>query len=223
VEFRLGRANLPETWLEAVARPNPANNSVHIGLRNVTKRHQELDQLRRAATYDPLTGALNREGIREVAESSLATPGDHVTYVFFIDLDGFKPVNDLHGHHAGDFVLCTIVRRLGAVLANGEHLARLGGDEFAIVGGAAADVLRFRLETERLASVISEPIALDHGSAVVSVTASIGSVTASTDSTVDELFDAADRDMYRHKHDICYVDDSPRLSLHPQQRVHSSR
>ncbi|WP_254910066.1 GGDEF domain-containing protein [Micromonospora sp. NBS 11-29] len=151
----------------------------------VTVLHTELTTLRRALLRDPLTGLANRPGLVQ-AWTRLASARPHVVV---IDLDGFKPVNDTHGHAAGDIVLTTVADRLRTINV---VAARLGGDEFAalIPGPDPATI------AGQLARVIAEPIPLPTG-ATVTVTASIG-LAPTTGDLAASLADA-DAAMYRAK------------------------
>ncbi|WP_229403510.1 GGDEF domain-containing protein [Micromonospora okii] len=145
----------------------------------------ELAALRRAVLRDPLTGLANRAGLTQ-AWTHLAPARP---YVAVIDLDGFKPVNDTHGHAAGDIVLTTIAGRLRTVNA---VAARLGGDEFA----ALIDAPDPAAVAHRLAQVIAAPVELPTG-VTVTVTASIGLAPAVGD--LPAALGAADAAMYRAK------------------------
>ncbi|MFG2105826.1 GGDEF domain-containing protein [Micromonospora chersina] len=146
----------------------------------------ELAALHRATLRDPLTGLANRAGLAD-AWAQLAALGP---WVVVVDLDGFKPVNDTHGHAAGDLVLTAVASRLRSVHG---VAARLGGDEFAALlletNPAAA--------ARRLAAAIAAPVRLPSGVAV-SVTASIGLAPASPAGLAAALADA-DAAMYRAK------------------------
>ncbi|MEE4337370.1 putative bifunctional diguanylate cyclase/phosphodiesterase [Erythrobacter sp.] len=104
-------------------------------IREIEERRRAEAQARELAERDPLTGCLNRRSMAEVTEAlriRTAERGQAIAYAM-IDLDNFKQVNDMHGHHAGDQVLCQFADRVREVLPKSARLARLGGDEFAFV------------------------------------------------------------------------------------------
>lgn len=148
-------------------------------------RH-ELAALHRAAAHDPLTGLANRAGLTQ-AWNQLAPARP---WAMVIDLDGFKPVNDTHGHAAGDIVLTTIGHRLASVQG---VAARLGGDEFAALICDADPAAA----AHRIAAAIAAPVRLPSGVAV-SVTASIGLAPTGPAGLAAALADA-DAAMYRAK------------------------
>lgn len=119
---------------------------------------QANSELASHASTDALTGLPNRRLLLEELRRMLARGArdEHGVVVAFIDLDGFKAINDAHGHEVGDEFLFAIARRLGSALRQGDLLARLGGDEFVVIGAgplrsdalkttAAAEALRGRL------------------------------------------------------------------------------
>ncbi|KAB1112433.1 GGDEF domain-containing protein [Micromonospora aurantiaca] len=146
----------------------------------------ELAALQRCTLRDPLTGLANRAGLARSWEQLAGLR----PWVVVVDLDGFKPVNDTHGHAAGDLVLTAVASRLRSVHG---VAARLGGDEFAALlldpNPAAA--------SRQLAAAIAAPVRLPSG-VVVSVTASIGLAPASHAGHAAALADA-DAAMYRAK------------------------
>jgi diguanylate cyclase (GGDEF)-like protein len=153
----------------------------------MTEVRELHDELRHRATHDPLTGLANRSLLEQ--RLGELPPGDQVS-VLLIDLDGFKPVNDSYGHHAGDQVLIAVAERLAAWTPETGLAVRLGGDEFAVLlpGPATAD---------GLAPMLEAPIMLP-GTADVTVGASVGVATGSPEDAT-HLLRKADAAMYRTK------------------------
>lgn len=163
------------------------------------ERREHLRVLERAAMHDALTGLLGRRGLDEPLRvaARAAAPGA-CTAVLFVDLDGFKPVNDVHGHAAGDELLVVLAQRLQACARAGDAVARTGGDEFVLVllglpGAAAAEEVARRVRSE-----VAREVVLQDGSRV-SVGASVGVVTTDHPRDADDLLTAADSAMYRAK------------------------
>ncbi|MPQ98992.1 diguanylate cyclase [Modestobacter sp. I12A-02628] len=163
-----------------------------------------LAQIEKLAYTDPLTGLANRRRLEEQIEVALwdARVADTSVAVLFVDLDGFKPVNDALGHAAGDELLVRTAQRLRARLRRGDLLARLGGDEFLIALPALSrhvGQLEAQVVAQDLAGAIAQPVVV-HGTEV-RVTASIGiSISPDDGDTVGELLHAADLRMYTRKH-----------------------
>jgi diguanylate cyclase (GGDEF)-like protein/PAS domain S-box-containing protein len=148
--------------------------------------------LRRRATHDPLTGLMNREGLGAYIHAALAEQAEQVL-VGFLDLDGFKAVNDTYDHAIGDRVLATISERLRRAFRSEDVVARYGGDEFVIVcrvDPAAGDAV-IRSGVER---ALTGPILWDGGS--WDAKASVGVARGEPDDDVIELLRRADRAMY---------------------------
>ena len=180
-----------------------------IGGRASTARERRA--LRRAATHDPLTGLANRAGLLSRAGDLAQRRGAQLA-LFFIDLDGFKGVNDRYGHAAGDEVLVQAARRLqsyiGKIGGRAAIAARLGGDEFAVllplpevpseleaVSGHAARALR-----DALSQTYLVPVGPGFR-AVTGVGASIGVTLTGPDGCreLSRLLDDADAAMYAAK------------------------
>ena len=109
----------------------------HVEREQLLQQLQQANQeLARQALSDPLTGLPNRRALmQELARLfSLSERAGHPVLIAFIDLDGFKQINDIHGHEAGDRLLTIMARQLGSALRSGDMLARMGGDEFVAVG-----------------------------------------------------------------------------------------
>jgi len=155
--------------------------------------------LRARTIYDPLTGLLNRACFMENLEKSLACAardGKKVG-VAFIDLDGFKSVNDRFGHHVGDLLLTEVGRRINRAVRAADSAARFGGDEFVVlVQDERASGMR-RL-AERLSSALQEPFAVMGTD--VTVTASVGlAFYPEHGARGEQILRAADMAMYQVK------------------------
>jgi diguanylate cyclase (GGDEF)-like protein len=162
------------------------------------------EQAQSLARHDVLTGLPNRRVFTANLEAAIERTGSDGTAcsVLLIDLDGFKKVNDLHGHHMGDMVLCEVARRLEATMHKQDTVARLGGDEFAIIAEGEPDV-REHLEgmrrlAGRLISAISHPFVCS--GVETRISASLGIAACRADGgNVGSLLRAADIAMYRAK------------------------
>ncbi len=179
----------------------------YVGVQNdVTDRveaerelREERDRAHHLASHDPLTGLLNRRAFRRRGEALLnGLTGVESAVVLFIDLNGFKRVNDLHGHDFGDGVLCAVAYELRQILGPEVLLARQAGDEFLAFFTAPSSTdarARAALSASRLMSTL-----LDNDAAG-SVTASVGwSVTqAGHERPLTELISEADASMYERK------------------------
>lgn len=130
-----------------------------LNIHDTTTQHQLEQQLRFEATHDPLTGLLNRKAFADHVHRTCrqAAQNGHGVTMLFLDLDGFKTVNDSCGHETGDRVLVEAASRVAGVLAPGEVLARLGGDEFCILLEAPNPTRAVAL-AERIVATVCEPI-----------------------------------------------------------------
>jgi diguanylate cyclase (GGDEF)-like protein/PAS domain S-box-containing protein len=154
------------------------------------------------ATHDLLTGLPNRALFREIAERAIArtTRGGETLAVLFLDLDGFKLVNDGFGHDTGDRLLAHVARRLREALRLGDTVARLGGDEFVVLCEHPESKQRMLELSQRLIGVASEPFLIDDEP--ITVGASIGIAFGSSgESAIGELIREADIALYQAKHD----------------------
>ncbi|HEV7257440.1 MAG TPA: GGDEF domain-containing protein [Bosea sp. (in: a-proteobacteria)] len=151
------------------------------------------------ANHDMLTGLSNRAGLTKALDASLAQPAGRQNLAFiYLDLDGFKAVNDTHGHVVGDRLLQLVSERLRRLVRVGDLAARIGGDEFIVLSEqvATGQLKRFG---ERLIRDISQPYELDNRISV-SIGASVGIALAPEHGLdLERLMGAADRALYQAK------------------------
>jgi diguanylate cyclase (GGDEF)-like protein len=156
-------------------------------------------QLQHDATHDHLTGLPNRAHLLTTIESRLLTlkrPGSDFA-VLFLDLDGFKSVNDKMGHEAGDVLLQAVAGRLRHAVRPGDLVARLAGDEFVVVADCPPSHDAATAIARRISACLSAPFAVD--GSVVSVRASVGVAHAAPADTVEGILRVADHAMYDAK------------------------
>jgi diguanylate cyclase (GGDEF)-like protein/PAS domain S-box-containing protein len=180
-------------WLDVVTTDlgsNPNVGGVVLNARDATEARALHDELQRQATHDALTGLANRVLLHRRLNAS-----PHRVSMLLIDLDGFKEINDRHGHHTGDQVLKEVAQRLTGLLGAGELAARLGGDEFAVLLPGTDATAAGRL-AERIAALVAEPMPI--GGELITVGASVG-VSAGEPGDGDGLLREADAAMYRRK------------------------
>ena len=174
--------------------------------REIAERRQSEAEVRHLASHDHLTGLPNRREFMDVLERAIArsaSDGASCALLYF-DVDGFKPINDLHGHLVGDEVLLRIGERLRTCCDEGSTAARLGGDEFAIVVDRIADLDAAAAYAERVAVCLGKPLSLasadEHEPLQLSVRLSIGiALCPLHGSDCDDLIRAADQAMYAAK------------------------
>jgi diguanylate cyclase (GGDEF)-like protein len=166
---------------------------------DVTDRRRAESELTHQATHDPLTGLPNRVLLEDRLQQACARLHDasEAVSLLFIDLDGFKAVNDSYGHTIGDQVLIEVARRLRRIVRSVDTVARLGGDEFVAFCEGLPE-REVREVVQRLHDAIGVPLMIK-GEAI-RIGASIG-VEATRDprATFDDLLARADQAMYREK------------------------
>ncbi|WP_239104352.1 EAL domain-containing protein [Streptomyces sp. SID339] len=192
-------------WLNVESTVNRHQGGLIFNSRDVTERVRLQAQLQHNAEHDPLTDLPNRALFTRRVSQALTgrRVTDRGTAVLFIDLDGFKAVNDTIGHQAGDELLIQAARRLQEAVRSGDTASRLGGDEFAalIVGDGTRDQAAREQHiyelADRLRITLSQPYAIDGND--VRVAASIGVAFAEPGIGAGELLRNADLAMYRAK------------------------
>lgn len=189
-------------WLSLVSIRDEAGvilNCVGV-FSDITDIKQKEAQITHQANHDDLTGLPNRKHIFELLHDAIARAevrGQKLAVVF-IDMDGFKFINDSYDHATGDQLLCDVARRLRAALRPGDILGRLGGDEFVAAVGGISDKGHLDGIMRRLFETFAEPF--EYGGMGFSVTASFGvSVYPEDGDSANALLSRADIAMYRAK------------------------
>ena len=167
---------------------------------DITEIRQTQERLTHLANVDVLSGLPNRGRVRQLLGEALraATTGNVPCAIMFLDLDGFKPVNDTFGHPKGDAVLRAVAKRLVDEVGGEGHVGRMGGDEFAIVVSDAQSRRKVESLAERIIASIKEPYVIDQIEIRIGV--SIGCAFGPIDgATVDDLILKADLALYQAK------------------------
>ncbi|HEX7135308.1 MAG TPA: sensor domain-containing diguanylate cyclase [Iamia sp.] len=194
-ELRFVHRDGHHVWLELDLQADPDERLVCAVGRDVSERRRAEAELRRRAEHDDLTGVANRSGLlaglaRELGE------GRRV-HLLFVDLDGFKAVNDVHGHRVGDAVLREVADRIRALGEPQDLVVRLAGDEFCVLLAARSDDDLARRRASAIGEALARPYAA--GTGTVRLSASVGwAASLPTDRPAD-LLERADLDMYEAK------------------------
>jgi diguanylate cyclase (GGDEF)-like protein/PAS domain S-box-containing protein len=167
--------------------------------RDATLRKLHEDQLTHQATHDALTGLANRQLFDELlVRASYRTDRSRApAAVLFVDLDGFKDVNDIFGHQAGDRVLAETAHRLEATVRPGDVVSRLGGDEFAVLCENLSHPGDAERIAERIVASLRRPIPVASG--VAQISASVGVAVAVAGEGAASVLSRADQAMYDAK------------------------
>jgi diguanylate cyclase (GGDEF)-like protein/PAS domain S-box-containing protein len=194
MEFFAREARQPDDTVLQVAQ----TVSSHIA--QFIARKQAERNLQFVASHDALTGLFNRSMFSQRLQQALAQAHRHERRlaVLFIDLDGFKLVNDEFGHSAGDTVLRTVGERLLTCLRDSDTVARFGGDEFAVVVERLGEPDDVHLTAQRIVEAVQVPIELG-GNRSAAVTASVGIALNREGYSADDILREADLAMYTAK------------------------
>jgi diguanylate cyclase (GGDEF)-like protein len=197
---RMTRDELPHAPL-AVIRNDEVGHLISAFNRLLLKLNDKQDELKKIAHHDTLTGLCNRHHLSGRLRQVLAQALCNETQVglLFMDLDGFKHINDSLGHEAGDEVLRQVARRFSSVVRSSDTLARIGGDEFVVLLsdlGANAEETLSRVATQCI-DALTTPFFISGSVCIVGV--SIGIALGDGQSSADKLLLAADRVMYQAK------------------------
>jgi diguanylate cyclase (GGDEF)-like protein len=166
---------------------------------DVTAAHEAREKLRFLAAHDALTSLANRHQLLERLRSLLSVAmhsGRHLA-VLFVDLDNFKPVNDTHGHAAGDAVLVEVAERLRSNVRRDDVVARIGGDEFVLALPNVRNQADAEIVAAKVHRVMAEPI--EYEGNTLRITVSLGLTMAQPGEAADETLKRADAALYHAK------------------------
>ncbi|HKJ88624.1 MAG TPA: diguanylate cyclase, partial [Gammaproteobacteria bacterium] len=194
----------PEWLTASTVRDDQNGIQAYLGIfSDITQKKREESRLQRLAYYDPLTGLPNRATFKDRLEQAIAraTRHDAALALLFVDLDGFKEVNDHWGHQAGDAVLQEVGHRLRSLVRKTDTVARLGGDEFTVLL-EETDTCRADGVAEKVIIALNAPIPIGAGNSVT-LGCSVGIVGCwmgeVLEAHAEHLLDYADQAMYQAK------------------------
>jgi diguanylate cyclase (GGDEF)-like protein len=224
-EIELGQTK-NRRWITLSGSPIIDDNGEFQGYRGVgldiTDSKSSHAKLQHLANLDVLTGLPNRSRVRTLLDTALSDAKDRgiPCAILFLDLDGFKPVNDTFGHPKGDAVLKTVARRLTDIVGNRGTVGRIGGDEFAVVVDDAQSRVAVEALSEKLIAAVSEPYMIDN--VQIRIGLSVGCAYGPIDGdTVDDLVRKADLALYHAKSmgraTFCNFD--PQMQVAAEERV----
>jgi len=194
MEYRLQRHDGAYRWIRDVGAPWSLEDGTFAGYVgsciDVTDHRDRERQLVRHANEDPLTGVANRRALVD----AVAAAGERGA-LLFVDLDGFKRVNDCHGHTVGDEVLVATARRLEHAVRADDVVVRVGGDEFGVVTSVAAEELD--AVVDRIVSAFVAPVQTSVGP--IQLQLSVGVARVGVHGGADQALRRADERMYERK------------------------
>jgi diguanylate cyclase (GGDEF)-like protein/PAS domain S-box-containing protein len=188
-------------WVALSVAPLPTLDGGHtrliVHVDDITRRRRREAELRHLALHDPLTGLANRALLVDRITAAIARLNRHTrpSHLFYLDLDGFKAVNDDHGHAASDAVLAEFAARITTLTRVGDTAARLGGDEFAVLCEDTDQTLAEPIAA-RLRAAAARPFTV--GGVTVTLSASVGDCAVQDQDPAD-LLRQADMGMYAAK------------------------
>lgn len=202
-EKRYYRSDGGEIWTHvtvSLVRDESGEPAYQVAmLQDISERRNLQARLHYQAYHDPLTGLANRQMVTERLTQIFSEPaGGRRIGLFFLDLDGFKIVNDSLGHHVGDELLKTVADRLTRCCDPRQLVARMGGDEFVIIVEDTTGEEEVAVLADKVLAAMAEPVRVDQHE--LTVTTSIGVVERPVaDTSPDDLLQAGDITMYQAK------------------------
>lgn len=165
----------------------------------INERKKTENILSEMANYDHLTNLPNRRKLEDILEQSIiiANQNKDKICILFVDLDGFKAINDKYGHDKGDVVLITVAKRLSEAVRSSDTVSRMGGDEFVIILQNVIGISEIREICHKIITLVGKPILLNKKKTEATVTTSIGiSISPYDGENSEELISNADKAMY---------------------------
>lgn len=204
-EVQFQRADGTTMWGSISASVVAPEGSAPYGfclVEDITARKAAEAQLQHMALHDPLTGLANRALFVDLVDRAMSdaeNPDVGGVGVIFLDLDGFKEINDTGGHALGDQVLTIVAQRIVSAIRPNDTAARLGGDEFAVLCHGISGPAELHQVARRIRATIRQPIQLTAGTICDQLSASAGVAVAQSGCTTETLLKRADVPMYRAK------------------------
>lgn len=195
VELRFLHRDGHDVWIELDAQADFDERIICVVGRDVSERRRTEAELRRRADHDDLTGVANRSQL--IGRLARELTDGRRTHLLFVDLDGFKSVNDEHGHRVGDGVLREVAGRIRATGDRGDLVVRLAGDEFCVLLRVPADDDTARRRARDITEVLARPYDVTRGT--VRLSASVGWAASLPSDRPADLLERADLAMYEAK------------------------
>ncbi|WP_341646317.1 GGDEF domain-containing protein [Thauera sp. SDU_THAU2] len=205
-----GVSVVPDIEIDIRGGDGQVRTALHCGLilheqklavaicKDITRLKRDSLLFKEFAFLDPLTGIANRRGLEEHWRDATSGPQQRRLAFLMLDLDGFKPINDTHGHLVGDAVLCTVAKRLKRVVRDSDLVCRLGGDEFGLLLDVPGKLERMDDICQRIVDLVGEPIVL--ADRTVHVTTSMGAcIYPEQAADLHQLLQRADLALYEIK------------------------
>jgi diguanylate cyclase (GGDEF)-like protein/PAS domain S-box-containing protein len=196
-----GESFLSEQFISSIFDEQTQAQSYVSIIRDITEAHRNEELLRKRAYFDNLTKLPNRSLFQDRLSEKLAKVrrGESRFALCFADLDGFKQINDTHGHEAGDIVLAETASRMAMSVRESDTVARLAGDEFTIILDEVNDRETALQVVSKIIDKINEPVSFKDQSLYVGASFGIIIVNKKSQDTIEELLSYADKAMYEAK------------------------